>query len=171
LDQWLLVRFGDCSGGLVLGAFPRLKRRVRVAIWMALGLAILANTRPYEGLILGATVAVAMAAWLVGPLSPRLSIVSARVLAPIGLILAITAIATGYYNHRVTGSPLRMGYQIDRSLYSRARYFIWQNPPPKLEYRYPVMEDFYEGIEFKYYQDNRTLPGFVKQSASKIAWF
>lgn len=161
------------GGALVLGAWPRLKRRARVrdAIWMGLGLAILANTRPYEGLILGATVAVAMAAWLVNPLSPKLSTVSGRVLAPIALILAITAIATGYYNYRVTGSPFHMGYQVNRNLYSRARYFIWQSPLPKLEYRYPVMENFYEGIEFKGYQDNRTLLGFVKQSASKIAWF
>jgi hypothetical protein len=161
------------GGALVLGALPRLKRRARVrdAIWMALGLAILANTRPYEGLILGATVAVAMAAWLVSPLSLKLSIVSARVFVPIALILATTAIATGYYNYRVTGSPFRMGYQVDRSLYSRARYFIWQSPLPKLEYRYPVMENFYEGIEFKYYQDNRTLVGFIKQSASKMMWF
>ena len=33
------------------------------------------------------------------------------------------------------------------------------------------MENFYEGIEFKYYQDNRTLVGFMKQSASKMMWF
>jgi len=161
------------GGALVVGALPRLKRRARVrdAIWMALGLAILANTRPYEGLILGATVAVAMAAWLVSPLSLKLSTVSARVFVPIALILATTAIVTGYYNYRVTGSPFRMGYQVDRSLYSRARYFIWQNPLPKLDYRYPVMKNFYEGIEFKYYQDNRTLVGFMKQSASKMMWF
>ncbi|HXM60501.1 MAG TPA: hypothetical protein VN950_06565 [Terriglobales bacterium] len=161
------------GGALVLGALPRLKRhlRVRDAIWLALGLAILANTRPYEGLVLATAVAVVMATWLARPTRPKLPAVLIRVIAPIALILAITAVATGYYNYRVTGSPFRMGYQVDRSLYSRARYFIWQDPLPKLEYRYAVMENFYEGIEFKYYQDNRTFAGFIKQSASKIAWF
>ena len=138
---------------------------------MALGLAILANTRPYEGLVLAATVAVAMAAWLASPMRPKLPIVMTRVLVPLALILVIAAVATGYYNYRVTGSPFRMGYQVDRSLYSRARYFLWQDPLPKLQYRYPVMENFYEEIEFKIYQDNRTLPGFLKESAGKIGWF
>ena len=161
------------GGALVLGALPRLKRHVRArdATWMALGLAILANTRPYEGLILAVTVAVAMGAWLASPLHPKLPTLLLRVVAPIALVLTITAIATGYYNYRVTGSPFRMGYQVDRNTYSRARYFMWQDPLPKVQYRYKVMEDFYEGIEFKYYQDNRTLAGFIKQSASKIAWF
>lgn len=161
------------AGALVLGAWPRLRRQVRVrdAIWMALGLAILANTRPYEGLILAAAVAVAMAAWLISPSRPTLPTVLTRVFAPISLILIISAIATGYYNYRVTGNPFRMGYQVDRSLYSRARYFIWQKPLPKLEYRYAVMENFYEGIEFKYYQDNRTFAGFMKQGAAKAFWF
>ncbi|HXM22748.1 MAG TPA: hypothetical protein VN948_15935 [Terriglobales bacterium] len=161
------------GGALVLGALPRLRRHVRMrdAMWMALGLAILANTRPYEGLVLAATVAVAMAAWLASPLHPKFPTVLSRVLTPIALILAITAIATGYYNYRVTGSPFRMGYQVDRSLYSRARYFVWQDALPKPEYRYAVMENFYEGTEFKYYQDNCTFAGFMRQSASKVAWF
>jgi hypothetical protein len=161
------------GGALVLGALPRLRRHVRMrdAIWMALGLAILANTRPYEGLVLAATVAVTMAVWLTGPLRPKPPTVLSRVLAPIALILAVTAIATGYYNHRVTGSPFRMGYQVDRSLYSRARYFVWQDALPKLKYRYAVMENFYERTEFKYYLDNRTFTGFMKQSTAKVAWF
>src|SRR5450432_679768 len=56
------------GGALVLGAFPRLKRkpRTRDAIAMAVGLAILANSRPYEGFILSLTVAAAMLVWLVG---------------------------------------------------------------------------------------------------------
>jgi hypothetical protein len=161
------------GGALVIGALPRLKRQVRMrdAIWMALGLAILANTRPYEGLVLAATVGVAMAAWLAGPRRPRLSTVLSRVFVPMALILATAAVATGYYNYRVTGDPLVMGYQVDRSVYSRARYFIWQEPLPRLTYHYAVMEHFYEGIEFKYYQDNRTLAGFIELGAAKAAWF
>ncbi len=161
------------GGALVLGALPRLKRHVhmRDTMWMALGLAILANTRPYEGLVLAATVGVAMVAWLAGPLRPKTSIILTSVLTPIALILAIAAIATGYYNYRVTGSPFRMAYQVDRSLYSRARYFVWQDALPKPTYRYPVMEHFYEGTEFKYFQDNRTFAGFIEQGAAKVAWF
>ncbi len=161
------------GGALVLGALPRLRRQIRMrdAIWMGLGLAILANTRPYEGLILSATVAVAMAAWLIGPSRPKLPTVMTHAITPIALILIISAIATGYYNYRVTGSPFRMGYEVDRSLYSRARYFMWQKPLPKVQYRYAVMENFYEGIEFKYYQGNRTFAGFMKQGAAKFSWF
>jgi hypothetical protein len=161
------------AGALVLGALPRLRRQIRMrdAIWMGLGLAILANTRPYEGLILAATVAVAMAAWLIGPSRPKLPTVMTHAITPIALILIISAIATGYYNYRVTGSPFRMGYEVDRSLYSRARYFMWQKPLPKVQYRYALMENFYEGIEFKYYQDNRTFAGFMKQGAAKFSWF
>ncbi len=161
------------AGALVLGALPRLKRHahMRDAIWMALGIAILANTRPYEGLVLTATVAVAMAAWLASPMRPKFSTVLTRVPAPIVLILVISAVATGYYNYRVTGNPFRMGYQVDRSVYSRARYFLWQDPLPKVQYRYAIMENFYEAVEFKYYEDNRTLAGFIKQGAAKVFWF
>lgn len=57
------------GGALVLGAYARLRRtpRCRDAVWLALGLAILANSRPFEGAVASLPVALAMLSWLVGP--------------------------------------------------------------------------------------------------------
>lgn len=55
------------GAALVLGAWVRLRRtaRCRDAIWLALGLAVLANSRPFEGFVASLPVAVAMLSWLV----------------------------------------------------------------------------------------------------------
>jgi hypothetical protein len=87
------------GGALVLGALPRLKRNVRVrdAIWMALGLIVLANSRPYEGFVLALTVATAMLVWLVGPRRPAMLIALTHVVVPLALFLAAAGGATGYF--------------------------------------------------------------------------
>jgi hypothetical protein len=157
------------GGALVLGAWPRLKRRAQVsdALWMALGLVILANSRPYEGFVLALPVALAMMAWVVGIPQIRRPIVLGRVVAPILAVLMVAAAAMGYYNYRVTGSPLRMGYEVNRSQYSSAAYFIWQSPRPEPAYHHQVMRRFYEK-EFQYYEENRTVGGFLRHAAVKI---
>jgi hypothetical protein len=157
------------GGALVLGALPRLKCRPQVgdALWMALGLVILANSRPYEGFVLTLPVGIAMMAWLIRLPRIRRSFVLARVAAPILVALMLAAAGMGYYNYRVTGSPLRMGYEVNRSEYSRAAYFIWQGPRPEPVYDHEVMRKFYEK-EFEYYQENRTPGGFARHAAVKI---
>ncbi len=157
------------GGALVLGALPRLKRhgRPRDAIWMALGIAILANTRPYEGVILCVTVAVALIAWLIRSGRSHFIILRWNVLLPLTLILLVAALATGYYNHRVTGHAFQMAHQVNRDTYSRARYFIWQSPNPTRTHNHVVMDRFYAN-EFNYYQENRTLPGFFQHMLVKV---
>src|SRR5215467_4565296 len=56
------------GGALVLGAMPRVARhaRTRDALMLGLGLAILANTRPYEGLLFSIPVAGWFFWWLAG---------------------------------------------------------------------------------------------------------
>ena len=160
------------GGALVLGALPRLKqhRHARDVFWMALGLVILANSRPYEGLILALTVAAALFAWLVGPKHPPFVLTFTRILVPMTMTLLVAAIAAGYYYYRVTGSPFRMAYQVNRDTYARERYFIWQTPRPEPVYHHTVMRTFYDE-EFQYFEERR-IPGyFVRHLAFKAIAF
>jgi hypothetical protein len=157
------------GGALVLGALPRLKLRARAqdAVAMGLGLVILANSRPYEGLLLSLIVAVPMLAWLLGANRPRLGISLARVGLPLALILVCGAVATGYYNFRVTGSSFEMPYEVNREAYARSSYFIWQGPHPEPVYHHAVIRAFYED-EFRYYMAGRTVSGFLRHARAKI---
>jgi hypothetical protein len=154
------------GGAMVIGALPRIKRyrRVRDAIWMALGLAVLANSRPYEGLLLGIVVTVDLGVWLS---RPRLGVALPRVILPLMLILIVATIATGYYYRRVPGSPFRMAYQVYSATYSRAPLFLWQVPGPEPVFRHVVIREFAER-ELREYQESRTVSGFLRHTARTI---
>ena len=157
------------GGALVVGALPRLRRQAKFsdAAWLALGLAILANSRPYEGALLSIAAATSLVAWLAGPRRPTFSVTVRNVFAPVLMILVITLAATGYYYYRVTGNPWRMTYQVNRQMYSRAPYFLWQTPRPEPVYRHVIMRKFYQR-EFSVYERSRTLAGFLHNSGEKI---
>ena len=158
------------GGALVWGAWPRLQRRPNISdsLWMALGLVILANSRPYEGLIVALPIAIAFMIWMFRAFRPRG--IFTHVLVPLALVLAFAAAGMAYYNQRVDGSPFVMGYEINRAQYSRAAYFIWQGPRPEPVYRHEVMRNFYDR-EFAYYQENRTVAGYLRHAAVNISWF
>jgi hypothetical protein len=159
------------GGALVLGALPRIKKQPRViyALLMGVGLAMLANTRPYEGLLLGLPVAVALFAWMLGKNSPPLRVSLRRVVAPVCLVLTFTFVGMGYYFWRVTGNPLRMPYHVNRDTYSTARYFYGQSPNPTPVYHHKVMQDFYLN-EYRRYREARTFRGFVEETGRKLLY-
>jgi hypothetical protein len=177
LGYWINSYWGGSvsalGGALLLGAFPRLKRKPKIgdAALMAIGLAILANSRPYEGLVLSSTVAVAMLLWMVGAKRPPFRVSLTRVLTPLAIILAIAAVGTGYYYHQVTGSAFRMTYDVDRQAYGMAPFFLWKQPLPEPEYRHAIMREFYEK-ELRDFQQSRTLPGLIRrvEVAGFILW-
>jgi hypothetical protein len=157
------------GGALVLGSLPRLKKylRVRDALLMALGLTILANSRPYEGFIFSLPVAVAIIIWMTGRDRPEPKLVLSHVVFPILLVVVIGGVATGYYYYRVTGSPFRMTYQVNRGTYATAPYFLWQSPRPEPEYHDVVMRDFYRW-ELRQFEQNRTLRGALGRTSDKL---
>ena len=172
LNGYWCASVAGLGGALVLGAWPRIKRRARIrhAVLMAIGLFILANSRPYEGFVLALPVAAAMSRWLLRQRGTSLRTSLLRVVTPLIFVLAIAALTTGYYYYRVTGSPLRTGYQVNRTIYSRAAYFLWQGPGPVRAYDHRVMQDFYDR-EYDYYKVNRSVRGFLIHAETKISWF
>jgi hypothetical protein len=157
------------GGALVLGALPRLKKRARPrdAILMALGLTILANTRPYEGFIFSLTVAVAMFAWFLGKDRPPTKILFVSVVAPILTILMVAGVATGYYYYCVTGSPFRMTYQVNRDTYAITPYFLFQSPRPEPAYHHAAMRDFYRWELAADYLPSRSPAGWLGKMADR----
>jgi hypothetical protein len=141
------------GGALILGALPRLIRTARIkdALLMGSGLVLLANSRPYEGLVLSLPVGLVLFAKLVTRRASG-SVRILRVLLPIALVLALAGAAMGYYFWRVTGSPVRMPYEVNRAAYATAPIFLWQSPRPDPVYRHAVMREFYEDFERAVYE-------------------
>src|SRR6266446_2537821 len=120
-SYWMNSYWGGATaaigGALVLGALPRIAKHSKIpdALLLGLGVAILANSRPYEGFLCCVPAAAWFFWWLIGktksrpPLRARLQ----NVLAPLALVLVLTTAFMGYYNWRLTGSPLLMPHVLN----------------------------------------------------------
>ncbi len=128
------------GGALVFGACGRLRKRpsARNSVILGLGAAILANSRPYESLILAIPVLVLLAS--VARKLPG-SVVLRQIAIPLALVLAIAMAATGYYFWRVTGRPWTSPYVPYMKEYAASPIFIWENVPAPPVYRHAVLRD------------------------------
>ena len=110
-----LAAFG---GALVFGALPRVLRRpcVRHALLLGLGLVILANTRPFEGLVISLPVAVMLLSWALRKNNFSRHTVLVRIVTPLAIVLVVAAGAMAFYNFRVTESPFRFPYLVHKEI-------------------------------------------------------
>ena len=148
------------GGALVLGALPRIqrRRRVRDALLMGLGFAIVANSRPYEGIFFAVPVMGALLWWMGSSEGPTWRRSMARVVFPLGGMLALTVVWMGYYFWRVTGSPFRTPFQVNLATYNPVPYFPWQALKAIPEYHHWVIRIFYLGWWMRQYQFARSQP-------------
>jgi hypothetical protein len=158
------------GGVLIIGVWPRLRKRQRIrdAMLMALGIAILANSRPYEGFVFAAAMAGAFVIWAAGKKRPGTRVILMRVIAPITIVLLLAGGAMGYYYWRVTGNPFCMTYQVNRATYATAPYFFWQSPRPEPSYHHVVMRDFYRW-EMARFEQERRFTGALSSAWDKLA--
>ena len=151
------------GGALLFGAIPRLARRPRVgtSVGLGLGLVLLANTRPFEGLLVSLPALAALAgAWLrSGAFSVgRLAL---RVVLPVALVVAPAGAAMAVYNRAVTGSAVRMPYSTYEAAYNPAPIFTaWQGPGPTPEYRHETLRKFFTGWVLDQWSCQRSLRGW-----------
>ena len=159
-----------CGGALLFGALRRLLRRPQVssALLMGLGLAILANSRPFEGMIASIPAALVVLAWLASRKRPTASVAICKVLLPVGVVLGLTAAAMGYYNYRVTGHPLLMPYQVHESSYGFVPFFVCQSLKPEPSYNHWPVHDFYVGWVCDLYLKQRSLGGWLEGFNQKL---
>ena len=131
------------GGALVIGALPRLVRALetRDALILAVGASILANSRPFEGLIFCLPVAgFLIFALLRNGSSPRSLW---RIGTAIGSILLACGLFMAYYNWRLTNHPLLFPYSLNNQTYLSTPSLVWQKLEPPRHYSNPQFESYY----------------------------
>jgi hypothetical protein len=157
-------------GGALLGggAARLLHRRPRAAhaILLTLGVAILAISRPFEGLITTLIVAVFLAIDLLRRFD--LARLLRRIILPAALVLVPSAGALGYYNWRITRSATTMPYVVHQQKYMVAPLFHWQSTRPVPDYRHEVLRRFFLYDELPVHEKQQALAGFLDEARTKI---
>ncbi len=140
---------GACAaigGALLIGAIPRLieRPRPRSAAVFALGLSILANTRPFEGLVFAAVCSgYLIFQWTRDKIS--IALVWKRAALPMALLLIPVAAWMGYYNYRVTGHATQLPYVAHDRQYALLEPVLWQTQVrPEPAYSSEFLREFWE---------------------------
>ncbi|HTC87954.1 MAG TPA: hypothetical protein VK686_06625 [Bryobacteraceae bacterium] len=138
INSYLSGAVSGIGGALVLGAVRRRRRPrsgIRESILLGIGIVLLMNTRPFEGMVMTAIALVYLAMgasrkqWM-------------QIAVPAGLILGAGLAFTGYYNFRVTGSPIRMPYEVNRDTYGWPENLGFL-PAKDVTFRHRVLRDMY----------------------------
>jgi hypothetical protein len=151
------------GGALVLGALPRLResQRLRDVVIMGAGFALIANSRPYEGLFFGLPIAAAILWWMVRLDPPALRAALRQVVAPLLAIVLLTAAAMAFYFWRTTGSFLTPPYLVNVHAYNPVPYFPWQSLRAAPGYRHQDLRNYYLGAVLDRYRLSHSLRGFL----------
>jgi hypothetical protein len=171
--RWMESYWGGAvagiGGALVLGAVPRLvrSRRVRDSLLLGAGMALLANTRAFEGALFSVLCCVLLAGWLLRE-RVQWKNVSRAVVLPAVVVLGVTAAAMMYYCWRVTGDALTMPYTVNLREYHITRPFLWQAAQPVPAYRHEILRRAYVDWELTWWPETRTAAGLLFFSLRKL---
>jgi len=123
------------------------------------GIAILANTRPYEGLLLILACATYLiVAWLRSLELPGISSILKSVVLPMAFLLIPVIAWMGYYNYRVTGNALELPYIAHERQYAMWSPWLWDPSSNSVRtYSNSLLEDFWmigDGADKRFSHDH-----------------
>jgi hypothetical protein len=128
------------GGALVFGAFGRIRTRatrVQGAVF-GIGLAVMALTRPFEGVFFALPI-VGVLLW-----EHRKSFSGlVKIVLPAAAFSAVAVVLLGGYFKQVTGSPFVTTYQISQKTYGWPMGLAW-TPPPKVEHTNLELARYYK---------------------------
>src|SRR5436853_240506 len=171
--QWSAAFWGGsvalAGGALVLGAFRRLWDAPKFSdgILLAIGALFLANSRPYEGLLMCIPTGIALLLWMIRRRRDEAASVIRAVIAPGLLILIPGALWMGYYNYRVTGHPLQTPYMRHDPLYNRTPHFFFGHLQPPRQFTNPQLARQHNQCEPQHWQRQQTFTGWAKEVRHK----
>jgi len=142
------------AGAVVVGAVPRLARRMTTSVVLlgAVGVVVLANSRPYEGTLMTVGAAAVWWAWP-GRNAARWGAVAAGV-----AVLACGGLATCYYNYRITGSAAVMPYVLYQAQYGASPVWWWVPRGLSPIYRHEEIRRLWEVWDKSFYDAARANP-------------
>ena len=157
------------GGALLIGALPRLARNPtpRDSICLAVGLVILANSRPFEGLIVALPVMAAVT-WLV-----LCSRKTARIVLPSLLAVLIPAcLAMAILNVAITGSARQLPYSLYESTYNPAPIFnTSHDPKPRPVYQHDIFKTFFNDFCMSQFSQQQTWPDWYSYHSLRLYLF
>ncbi len=182
LGVWMTCYWGGSlaaiGGALVVGSLKRIwdgrggRQGLILGLILGLGMAILLNTRPYEGSLSGLFAGGVLAMLMFRRASFSRRMIFRTVLIPLAGCLAANAMWMAYYNWKVTGDPLMMPYVADQRASGVPQSLIFNPPqpaPPKLACFKDLMDNY--KWELEVYRSARDPRKIWETARAKLATF
>ncbi len=143
------------GGALLIGSLPALIRRPTClrGLPAAIGIALLANSRPFEGFLL-TLLCMGYAAWQIIQRATAPSVwlrnLSRGIAAPLIIVMIPVGSWMAYYNFRATGSPVRMPWAVYEQQYAVSPTLLWwTSPRTSVVYRHEAFRKLFLDWELK----------------------
>ena len=176
VGEWAQSYWGGAvsaaGGALVTGGWRRLVTtpRPRHGAATGAGLVLLALSRPYEGLALTLAVVASQSGPLLIAVRRRGEFFWGSV--AVAILVALCGVAwLGYYNYRVTGSPVTSTYLLYERTHSTLPLFVWQSTrtdEPTL--RNPEIQEVEREMSIDLAKRQRDFPFGRLQELFSVAW-